>query len=96
MELTYELAACHYLSRDDEPGENYDMTVTGTVSQSGTLAVQPTATTALVMQGAAVTLVGNVYDPPIDYAADACAVEFGQSGNQLSGTLCGREFGVGL
>jgi hypothetical protein len=96
VELTYELAACHYLSRDDEPGENYDMTVTGTVSQSGTLAVQPTATTALVMQGAAVTLVGNVYDPPIDYAADACAVELGQSGNQLSGTLCGREFGVGL
>ena len=44
--LTYELVDCHYLSRDEQPGENYDMTVTGTVTQSGTLAVQPTATTA--------------------------------------------------
>ena len=56
----------------------------------------PPVTTSLVMQGWAVALVGNVSDPPIDYAADACAVELGQSGNQLSGTLCGREFGVGL
>jgi hypothetical protein len=96
VDLTYELQACHYLSRDEEPGENYDMTVTATVTQTGTLAVQPTATTALVMQSAAVTLSGNVYDPPIDYSADACAVELGQDGNQLSGTICGREVGLDL
>lgn len=96
VDLTYELAACRYLSRDEEPGENYDMTVTTTITQTGTLAVQPTATTALVMQSASVTLSGNVYDPPLDYSADACAVELGQSGNQLSGTLCGRDVGLDL
>lgn len=72
------------------------MVVTGSVSQTGTLAVQPTATTALVMQSAAITLEGDVYDPPIGYSIAACAVEMGQDGNQLSGTLCGRQFGVGL
>lgn len=96
VSLTYELAACHSLSRDDEPGENYDVVVSGTVTQKGTLAVQPTATTALVMQSASITLEGNVYDPPIEYSVAACVVELGQDGNQLSGTLCGREFGVGL
>ncbi|GMV14916.1 MAG: hypothetical protein HS104_37075 [Polyangiaceae bacterium] len=96
VELTYELAACHYLSRDEQPSENYDMTVTATVTQTGTLAVQPSATTALVMQSASVTLSGNVYDPPLDYLAESCAVELGQSGNNLSGTICGREVGLDL
>ena len=96
VSLTYELAACHSLSRDEEAGENYDMVVTGSVSQTGTLAVQPTATTALVMQSAAITLEGDVYDPPIGYSIAACAVDMGQDGNQLLGTLCGRQFGVGL
>jgi hypothetical protein len=96
VDLTYELDACHYFSRDEAPGENYDMVVTGTLTQVGTLAVQPTATTALVIQSGSVTLTGNVYDPPIDYAADACAVALGQDGNFLSGKLCGREVGLDL
>jgi hypothetical protein len=72
------------------------MTVTGSVIQTGTLAVQPTATTVLVMNSASITLSGNFYDPHIDYAAEACVVELGQSGNHLSGTLCGREVGLDL
>jgi hypothetical protein len=42
------------------------------------------------------TLEGTVYDPPIDYGRTGCAVELGQDGDRLSGTLCGRAVGVEL
>lgn len=96
LSLSYELEACAYLQRDDHPDENYDVVLTGTVVQSGTLAVQPTATTALVMSSDAITVEGTVYDAPIAYLADACAAELGQNGDHLSGTLCGRSAGLDL
>lgn len=96
LELTYELDQCRYLQRDDEPAENYDMTLTGTVTQSGTLAVQPTATTGLVIRSDSVTLGGTVYDPPLAYAETECVIELGQSGSNVSGTICGREAGADL
>ncbi len=96
VDLTYEIDACHYLSRDDQPNENYETTLSGTVTQSGTLAVQPTATTALVIGSDSLDWTGNVYDPAIDYAEKGCVLALGQSGNHVSGTWCGREFGFDL
>jgi hypothetical protein len=90
VKLTYVLEACTVLERDDEPNENYRMTVTGTVRQEGVLAVQPTATMALSIQSADVTLVGTVYDPPIAYEAKSCPIVLSQAGSKLSGTICGR------
>jgi hypothetical protein len=94
VDLTYELAQCAYLQRDEDPGENYNMTLTGTVIQQGTIAVQPSVTTALNMSSESVTFSGDVYDPPIAYNEEACRVVIGQSGNNVSGTICERQAGV--
>ncbi len=91
VRLTYVFAECTLLERDDEPDESYRMVVSGTVVQEGTLAVQPTATTALSIRSEDVTLSGTVYDPPIAYEASRCIALLSQSGNELSGTLCGRD-----
>jgi hypothetical protein len=91
VKLTYVLEGCTVLERDDEPEENYRMTVSGTIEQAGVIAVQPSATTALSMKSADVTLSGTVYDPPIPYEAKSCPVLLSQTGSRLSGTLCGRD-----
>jgi hypothetical protein len=96
VELTYELRDCAYLEIDDEPEETYDMVLDGTITQSGTMAVQPTATTALLMQSDSVSLVGTVFDPPRDFQEEACEIDVAQNGNDLSGMFCGREAGVDL
>jgi hypothetical protein len=96
VELTYELVNCAYVELDDEPDETYRMTLDGTVTQSGTMAVQPSATTALLMQSDRVTLDGTVYDPPREFHEDDCVVDVAQNGNDLSGLFCGREAGVDL
>lgn len=96
VDLTYELQACRYLRRDEEPDESYDLTITGTVRQLGTLAAQPSATTALILESDALSLTGSVYDPPIAYSQSDCRVTLGQNGNQLSGELCGNVVGVDL
>jgi hypothetical protein len=94
--LTYELEACAHLERDDEPPENYSMTLTGSVKQQGIIAVQPTATSALVMSSESMTFAGTVYDPPLPYDEQGCAVQLGQSGSNVSGTICGRIAGLDL
>jgi hypothetical protein len=96
VELTYELRDCAYIERDDEPEESYEMTIDGTITQSGTMAVQPSATTALLMQSDSMSLHGDVYDPPREFHEDDCVVDVAQSGNDLSGMFCGREAGVDL
>ncbi len=68
VDLPYELEACVLLDRDTDPKNNYRLATTGTIRQVGTLAVQPTATTALGMRSDAVTITGTVYDPPVPYA----------------------------
>jgi hypothetical protein len=90
VKLTYVLQACGYLFKDDEPKENYSMVLAGTVTQEGIIAVQPSATSALVMKSDAVVFAGTVHDPPFEYKA-ACPVELGQNGNILTGKICGRE-----
>lgn len=94
--LTYELAGCAYKQIDSESPENYSLAMTGALTQEGTIAVQPTATTALLMKSTSMTFAGSVYDPPITYEAPACALDLVQNGSRLSGTICGRDAGYDL
>lgn len=96
VDLTYVLNGCSYLQVDTDPSQNYNVVLTGTITQKGILAVQPSATTALQIKSDAVTITGTVYDPPLTYDASSCAMVLGQNGNELSGTLCGRTAGVTL
>jgi hypothetical protein len=96
VDLTYQLDTCAYLELDDDPRESYQMGFLGTLTQVGTLAVQPTATTALLMQSDSMSMAGTVHDPPRRFSAIDCALELGQNGNDLSGTFCGRTAGVDL
>ena len=90
VKVTFVLDHCAYDRKDDDPKQTYQMTVNGTITEDGTLAVQPTSTTALDIKSDTVSLTGNVYDPPIDYSEASCPVALGQDGNNLSGTACGR------
>lgn len=96
LELAFELRDCAYLRRDDDAEESYDVVLSGTVSEQGTLAVQPTATTALIFESDALSIRGTVYNPPQDYAESDCALRLAQDGNHLSGTWCGRKLGFDL
>ena len=90
--LTYELDECVLLDRDADPKGNYRLATSGKITQTGTLAVQPTATTALGMKSDAITITGTVYDPPVPYEQRACPLVTNQDGSKLTGTLCGRDF----
>ena len=94
VQLTYSFNACIYRQIDEEAPENYRMSVQGVITQLGTLAAQPSTTTALVMRSEQMTLVGEVSSPGIPSRAEQCVVMLGQDGNQLSGTFCGRPAGV--
>lgn len=96
VDLTYELTDCGYLERDDERDENYDVTISATLTQKGTLAVQPSETSALLIDSDSLTLRGTVSDPPLDYEAVECALDLTQNGDEVSGTLCGRSGGIEL
>ncbi|WP_394828137.1 hypothetical protein [Pendulispora albinea] len=96
VHLTYVLDHCAYLEKDEEPRQNYSLTTTGTIRQNGTIAVQPSTTSALVMKSDAVTVVGTVHAPPHDYRAEACPAELAQNGARLSGKFCQRTVGVDL
>jgi hypothetical protein len=96
VDLVYAFQDCTHIEIDEEPDETYQMTLSGVLGQSGIIAAQPSATTALVMSSDSMTMSGTVYDPPLDYHADACVLELGQDGNDLAGLMCGREVGVDL
>jgi len=96
VELAYAFQECSYLRRDEDPGENHDLVMTGLIGQKGTIAVQPSATTALLIASESITLSGTIYDPPIEYAIESCALLLSQTGSDLSGTICGRVAGVDL
>jgi hypothetical protein len=111
--LTYDLDHCRYEETDTDPTQNYDITLTGTAIETGTIAVQPGSTTSLSVTSTAMIFSGSVYSPALEYPgaasqdvtldagadagpANACSVQVAQNGNQLSGTLCGRNVGVSL
>lgn len=90
VKLTYVFTTCGYQVTDDDLEDNYELTIDGTISQEGILAVQPSASSAVIMKSPAIKLSGTVYDPPLDYAA-TCPIELGQNGNTLSAKICGRD-----
>jgi hypothetical protein len=96
VSLTYEFSACAYSQTDDDPKQTYSVTVNGSITESGTIAVQPSATTALIFTSDGTSITGKVYSPAIDYHADACPMRLGQNGNDLTGTLCERAIGLTL
>jgi hypothetical protein len=91
--LTYDFNACRWLQSDVTAQENYDMTLTGSVAEQGTLAVQPTSATSLTIASPALSLSGTVYDPPVSYDETDCALQGGQNGDIVSAVLCGRDAG---
>ncbi len=96
VDLVYQFDGCHHLEVGGDPEETYEMTLTGGLSQRGTLAVQPSATTALLLSSDAMTMDGTVHDPPIEYHAPDCPLSLAQDGNRLSGLVCDREVGLDL
>jgi len=96
VDLTYEIEGCTLLEREDDVEENYQLTVTGTITQKGTLAVQPTSSTALAITSESVTVTGTIYDPPEPYEVRGCKILLAQNGNLLTGFLCERQASVDL
>ena len=94
VDLDYDFRACAYPAAPDPTAEqNFDITVSGVIRENGTLAVQPSSTSALLFHSDAVSITGTVYDPPLDYAASDCVLDLNQDGNDVAGTLCGRAAG---
>jgi hypothetical protein len=96
VDLTYVLDHCGVPQKDTDPTQTYSMTLTGTATEKGTIAVQPSSTTSLDVGSDSMTFTGTVYDPPMDYAANACPLALAQNGSQLSGTMCSRAVGLTL
>lgn len=96
VNLTYVFHNCVYSQIDSDPTQTYNLTLDGTVTEVGTIAVQPSSTTALEFTSSAFSFSGSVYGPPIDYVQKGCALQLGQNGNNVSGTLCGRDAGTTL
>jgi len=94
VELEYDFEQCAYsVPPSATPDQNYDLVVSGRITQHGTLAVQPSSTTALVMDSDALSLSGTVYDPPLQYEISACELAVAQQGSRVSGVVCGRNAG---
>lgn len=96
VDLDYDFSDCAYHQVDANEEENYALTFNGTVAESGVLTVQPTAPTALIITSGGIAIDGTVFDPPLEFHEASCEVRLQQSGNKLSGTLCGRDVGVSL
>ena len=88
--------ACKSISRDDDAEDNYFVTMSGTIFQKGTLAVQPTSTTALSIKSDNLTLTGTIREPPEPFVGEGCKVLLAQDGNRLTGEFCGRTATVNL
>ena len=92
--LNYDFRNCSYSAPPDPMADqNYSVTLTGLITESGTLAQQPTAITALMIDSSSISLTGSVYDPPLDYSAADCELAVDQNGSAVSGLLCGRAAG---
>ncbi len=95
VNLTYVFTACAYSETDTDPTQTFEMTLDGTVTESGVIAVQPSSTTALTFHSDSMQFMGTVYYQPMKYK-ETCAVQLGQDGNELSGTICDRDAGTTL
>jgi hypothetical protein len=94
VSLSYDFQNCLFSAPPDPTADqNFSLTLTGLITEQGTLSVQPTATTALDLESDSVSVSGTVYDPAVQYSASDCALSVLQSGNAVSGALCGRNAG---
>lgn len=96
VNLTYVFKNYLYSQIDPDPTQTFNLTLDGTITEVGTIAVQPSSTTALEFTSSAFSLDGSVYGPSIPYVQKGCVLQLGQDGNNLSGTLCGRDAGTTL
>ena len=96
VKLTYVFTNCLYSQIESDPTQTFNLTLDGTVTEVGTIAVQPPSTTALEFTSSAFSFDGSVYGPAIPYVQKGCALQLVQNGNDLSGTLCGRDAGTTL
>jgi hypothetical protein len=107
VSLSYDFKNCLYSAPPDPTADqNFSLTINGVVTENGTISVQPTATTALMIQTVpddstmlptdSLSIAGTVYDPPVDYSVSNCALSVIQDGNNLSGALCDRSAGTTL
>ena len=58
--LTYDLSQCHYSQVDSDPSHAFDVTLTGSITEQGIIAVQPSSTTSLALQSDSMSIVGQV------------------------------------
>lgn len=93
VDLVIVLDQCAYQRNPGEATQTYDVVISGMITEKGTIAVQPTATTALVIGSEALTVTGTVNDPALPYDVVACPLKLGQSGGEVAGTICGRKAG---
>jgi hypothetical protein len=102
VNLTYVFASCGYSETDSDPTHTFKLTLDGSVSEVGTIAVEPSSTTALNFvspassQSGAMSFSGTVYDPALSYVQTACSLMLGQNGNEISGSICDRNAGTSL
>ena len=95
VHLTYVFTECAYSETDTDPTQTFAMTLDGTVTETGMIAVQSSATTALTFDSESMTFAGTVYAPAKPYD-ESCTVQLEQNGNDLSGKLCGHSAGTSL
>jgi hypothetical protein len=96
VQLTYDFESCDYSETDSDPTHTFALTLTGTITETGNIASEPSSTTSLNFASDAMTLTGTVFAPSVEYQVDACAVALSQDGDNVSGKLCGRSAGTSL
>ena len=96
IDVTYDLAACLYGETSLTATKTFAVSSTGKITEQGMLGVQPGATTTLTFAGTGLTLTGTVYDPPLSYSTQMCSLSATQTGNAVSGVLCGRPAAFGF
>jgi hypothetical protein len=105
VDLTYVFSQCQYSQVDSDATRTFQLTLDGSLHETGTLAVDPSSSTALSIatdpqMNEAITISGTVFSPAIPYDASTdagpCAVMLMQDGDSLAGWLCGRMVGASL
>jgi hypothetical protein len=90
VNLTYDFEGCGYSETDSDPTRTFSLTFTGSITETGSLAADPSSTTALTFDSSSMTFSGTVFNPPKAYDWGDCGVKLGQNGDSVSGTVCDR------
>ncbi len=90
VDLVYTFDNCLYVQKDDTPGQNYSISLSGSIHEKGILSAQPTSTIAILFQSDAISVAGSVYEPALDFSAINCPLTITQNGNRGDAVLCGR------